>query len=178
MPSTLCSMAPFPLSESLGSGIRPGKTCDAIVSCNQRLDFGPAQAENLGSDGLGSLFFSMASSKSPTSRGGCQRSPQNGYELELLKVTSWCVYPLTHLCVSRLSFYYVYTSILEVGGTRGSSNDDDDGVCLHIHGSKLSGESTRFSGKALLLERYRSSMVELGRDHLRLEKQAYAFRKR
>ena len=32
MPSTLCSMAPFPLSESLGSGIRPGKTCDAIVS--------------------------------------------------------------------------------------------------------------------------------------------------
>lgn len=50
LPSTSCSVAPFPLSEPLTSGIRPGKMCDAIASGNQGLDSGPAQAENLGSE--------------------------------------------------------------------------------------------------------------------------------
>ena len=101
MPSTFCSVAPFPLSEPLGSGIRPGKTCDAIASWNQRLNCGPAQAESLGSDWRGSLHFAIWHLLSPPALGmGCQISPQNRHESELLRVTIFFVCVCIHNWVS------------------------------------------------------------------------------
>lgn len=69
----------------------------------------------------------------PSFAEGLPEKSSKWYELELLKL---------HFTIEVL---YVYSTIVEVGGTR-SSHNDDNGLCLQIFGSKFSRESTKFRG--------------------------------